>query len=43
MMAGNLVEVDRAGAEDALIRLLGEGRVVREALGDDAIWRPATA
>jgi 2-hydroxychromene-2-carboxylate isomerase len=43
MMAGNLVEVDRAGAEDALIRLLGEGRAVREALGDDAIWRPATA
>jgi len=43
MMAGNLVEVDRARAEDALIRLLGEGRAVRQALGDDAIWRSATA
>jgi 2-hydroxychromene-2-carboxylate isomerase len=43
MLAGNLIEVDRAGAEDALIRLLGEGRAVREALGDDAIWRPAAA
>ncbi len=42
MMAGNLVEVDRRAAEDALIALLGQGRAAREALGDDALWRPAT-
>ena len=43
MMAGNLDAVDRRGAEEALIRLLGGGRATREALGDDAIWRPAPA
>lgn len=43
MMATNLADVDRPGAEDALIALLGEGRATREALGDDALWRPAAA
>jgi protein-disulfide isomerase-like protein with CxxC motif len=41
MMAGNLMELDRGGAEDALIRLVGEGRATREPLGDDALWRSA--
>ena len=39
MLAGNLVDVDRAGAEDALLALVAEGAATREALGDDAIWR----
>ena len=39
LLAGNLVDVDRAGAEDALIALLADGRASREPLGDDAIWR----
>jgi 2-hydroxychromene-2-carboxylate isomerase len=41
LLAGNLVDVDRPGAENALIGLLAEGRVTREPLGDDAIWRAA--
>ncbi len=41
LLAGNLVDVDRAGAEDALIALLADGRATREPLGDDALWRPA--
>ncbi|MGA2758190.1 MAG: DsbA family protein [Solirubrobacteraceae bacterium] len=41
LAAGNLVDVDRAGAEDALLALLAEGRVRREPLGDDAIWHAA--
>ena len=40
-LAGNLVEVDRAGAEDALLALVAEGRATREPLGDDALWRAA--
>src|SRR5579884_1829896 len=32
---------DRRAAEEALIRLVGEGRAVREPLGDDALWRAA--
>jgi len=40
-LAGNLIEVDRAGAEDALLALVGEGRATREPLGDDALWRAA--
>jgi 2-hydroxychromene-2-carboxylate isomerase len=40
-LAGNLVDVDRAGAEDALLALVAEGRVTREPLGDDALWRAA--
>jgi 2-hydroxychromene-2-carboxylate isomerase len=43
LLAGNLVDVDRAGAEDALLALVAEGRVTREPLGDDAIWRAAAA
>jgi 2-hydroxychromene-2-carboxylate isomerase len=39
MLAGNLVDVDRAGAEDALLALVVEGAATREALGGDAIWR----
>ena len=30
---------DRAQAETALLELVGSGRAVREALGDDALWR----
>jgi predicted DsbA family dithiol-disulfide isomerase len=32
---------DRAAAEAALIELLGDGRAIREPLGDDALWKPA--
>lgn len=32
---------DRTGAEAALLELVGAGRAVRQALGDDAIWMPA--
>ncbi len=31
---------DRAGAERALIELVGDGRARRTALGDDALWQP---
>jgi 2-hydroxychromene-2-carboxylate isomerase len=41
LLAGNLIEVDRPGAEDALVALLAEGRATREPLGNDALWRPA--
>jgi protein-disulfide isomerase-like protein with CxxC motif len=40
-LAANLIDVDRAGAEDALLALVGEGRATREPLGDDALWRAA--
>jgi 2-hydroxychromene-2-carboxylate isomerase len=43
LLAGNLVEVDRGAAEDALIGLVGEGRATREPLGDDALWRSTDA
>jgi 2-hydroxychromene-2-carboxylate isomerase len=39
LLAGNLIDVDRAGAEDALLALVAEGRASREPLGDDAILR----
>ena len=39
LLAGNLVEPDRAGAEDALIELAAEGVIERETPGDDALWR----
>jgi hypothetical protein len=32
---------DRAGAERALLELLGEGRAARHPLGNDALWRRA--
>ena len=41
LLAGNLIDVDRAGAEDALIALVADGRATREPLGNDAIWRAA--
>jgi predicted DsbA family dithiol-disulfide isomerase len=37
MTSGNDA-TDRAGAESALIELVGEGRASRVALGDDALW-----
>ncbi len=40
MTAGN-DDPDRAGAESALIELVGEGSVQRVALGDDALWLAA--
>lgn len=39
LLAGNLADPDRPGAEQALIELVGEGRAMREPLGNDAIWR----
>jgi 2-hydroxychromene-2-carboxylate isomerase len=39
LLAGNLVDPDRPGAEQALIELVAEGRATREPLGNDAIWR----
>jgi 2-hydroxychromene-2-carboxylate isomerase len=41
LLAGNLVEPDRAAAEDALIELAAGGRIERIPLGDDALWRLA--
>jgi protein-disulfide isomerase-like protein with CxxC motif len=41
IMAQNNQAPDRAGAERALIELLGEGAVRREALADDALWQLA--
>ena len=41
LLAGNLTDVDRAGAEDALLALVADGAATREALGSDAIWRAA--
>ena len=32
---------DRAGAERALLELVGEGKAARHALGNDALWQPA--
>jgi len=40
-MAGNLIDVERAATEDALLDLVSAGRATREPLGDDAIWRAA--
>ena len=41
-LAGNLIDVDRAGAEDQLLALFGSGAATREPLGDDARWRAAS-
>lgn len=41
LLAGNLVDVDRAGAEDALLGLVADGAATREPLGGDALWRAA--
>ena len=39
LLAGNLMVVDRPGAEDALLELVAAGQVRREPLGGDALWR----
>ena len=39
LLADNLIDVDRATAEDRLLALLADGRATRTPLGDDAIWR----
>jgi 2-hydroxychromene-2-carboxylate isomerase len=41
LLAANLAEPDRAGAEEALIELVAGGAATRESLGDDALWRAA--
>ena len=41
VMAGNLVDVDRQGTEDALLALVAEGSAIRTPLGDDALWHAA--
>ena len=40
-LAANLMPVDRAAAEDALLELVSAGAATREPLGDDALWRAA--
>jgi 2-hydroxychromene-2-carboxylate isomerase len=37
-LAANLMDIDRAGTEDALLELVASGRAAREPLGDDALW-----
>ena len=41
VMAGNNAAPDPEAAEAALIDRVGDGSVIREALGDDALWLPA--
>jgi hypothetical protein len=41
IMAQGNTPPDRAGAERALIELVGDGRARRTALGDDSLWQPA--
>jgi len=41
LLAPNLVDPDRTAAEEALIELAAEGAIVREPLGDDALWHVA--
>ncbi|HEX5224598.1 MAG TPA: DsbA family protein [Solirubrobacteraceae bacterium] len=41
VMAPNLADPDRDGAERALVSLAGEGAVRRTPLGDDALWQLA--
>lgn len=33
---------DRAAAETAMLELVGEGKAVRQPLGDDALWKPSS-
>jgi 2-hydroxychromene-2-carboxylate isomerase len=40
-MAGNLIDVDRGRAEDALLELVAAGAATRVPLGDDALWLAA--
>jgi predicted DsbA family dithiol-disulfide isomerase len=41
LLAGNNEAPDRAAAEAGLLELVGAGAAVRDALGDDALWRSA--
>jgi protein-disulfide isomerase-like protein with CxxC motif len=41
--SGPAQETDRAVLEDRLIEVAAEGRAVRRAVGDDALWLPAAA
>ena len=41
VMAGNNEAPDPEAAEAALIDLVADGSVIRQSLGDDALWRPA--
>jgi 2-hydroxychromene-2-carboxylate isomerase len=43
LLAGNNQAPDRSAAEVALVELVAAGQAVRLPLGDDALWRPATA
>jgi predicted DsbA family dithiol-disulfide isomerase len=43
LLAGNNQAPDRAGAEAALLELVGAGVAIRHALGDDAVWQSAAA
>jgi 2-hydroxychromene-2-carboxylate isomerase len=42
LLAGNLIDPDRAAAEEALIELAAQGRATRHPLGSDAIWHATT-
>ena len=42
VMAGNNAAPDPEAAEAALIDRAGDGSVIRQALGDDALWLPAS-
>ena len=41
VMAGNNESPDPEAAEAALIDLVADGSVIRQSLGDDALWQPA--
>lgn len=41
ILTHNNQPVDRAAAETALLALVGEGKLVRRSLGDDAVWLSA--
>ena len=41
VMAGNNEAPDPEAAEAALIDLVADGSVIRQSLGDDALWQPA--
>ena len=43
LLASGNDPVDRRGAEAALIELVADGRAVRQALGDDALWLAPSA
>ena len=42
LLAGNNEQPDRAAAEAALLELVAADRALREPLGDDALWKPAS-